>query len=144
MRFLLKLRTCSFTSNNKAPLSTILGLSLRDPLPDIPNFFNEMDNLVYEHPTEKRRSSYWSLEHVLSGALHRELLSKILVFSVNEPFPDVLNFPPNGKLGLGMRYGDEMRILLKLRTCFFTCATYGTSINDFSFFPDLQWFLRNG
>ena len=52
-----------------------------------------------------------------------ELLSTILAFSVNDTFPDLPNFPRNGQLGLGTRYGEEMRIMLKLTTCTFRFAT---------------------
>ena len=37
-----------------------------------------------------------ALEPVHSGALHMELLSMILAFSVNDPLPDLPNFPGNG------------------------------------------------
>ena len=37
-------------------------------------------------------------------------------------------------IGVRTRYGDEIRIILKLRTCTFTWTRLGTSINDFSFF----------
>ena len=52
-------------------------------------------------------------------------------------------------IGVRTRYGDEIRIILKLRTCTFTWTKLGTSINDFSFYgerslPDLPKFLRNG
>ena len=45
--------------------------------------------------------------------------------------------------------GDEIKIILKLRTCTFTWTRLGTAINDFSFsvndpLPDLPKFLRNG
>ena len=61
-----------------------------------------------------------------------EPLSTILAFSVNDHLPDLPNFPRNGQLGLRTRYGAEIRIILKLGTCIFRCATLGTSINDFS------------
>ena len=35
------------------PLSKILAFSENDPLPDLPNF-PEMENLGYDHATEKR------------------------------------------------------------------------------------------
>ena len=38
IRIILKLRTCSFTSIHREPLSMIFALSLKDPLPDTPNF----------------------------------------------------------------------------------------------------------
>ena len=74
---------------------------------------------------------------------------KIFSFSENEPLPYRPNFLPNGYLGVRIRYGDEMRIILKLRMCTFTWARLGTSINDFSFFgeralPDLPKLLRSG
>ena len=110
---------------------------------DIPNFLPKwitwcMNTLRIRH------CSYWSLEPVLSGVVHRELLSTIFVFSVDDPFPDLPNFPPNGQLGLGMRYGEEMWFILKLRTCTIRCATYGTSINDFRFFGErsFSWSLK--
>ena len=53
---------------------------VKGPFTWYPKSFSEMDNLVYEHPTEKRHCSYWSLEHLLSGALLREALSTILAF----------------------------------------------------------------
>ena len=80
---------------HREPLSTIFALSSKDPLPVIPNFFYEMDNLDYEHSTEKRHCSHQSLEPVLSGALHRELLSMILAFPVNGTLSDLPNFLPN-------------------------------------------------
>ena len=66
--------------------------------------------------------------------------------SVNDPFPVLPNFPQNGQLGLGRRYGAEIRIILKLGTCIFGCATEGTSSNDFSIsvkdhLPDLPHFF---
>ena len=75
-----------------------------------------------------------------------ELLSTNLVFSVNDPLPDVPNFSQNEQLSLGTRYGAEIRIILKLGTCIFRCATEGTSINDFSIsvkdpLPDLPIFF---
>ena len=97
----------------------------------ISQIFNEMDNSVWEHATEKRWRSYWSLEPVLSGALHMEPLSTILVFSVN-PFLVHPIFSQNGQLGLGTRYGAEKRIILKLGTCIFRYATEGNTIKDFS------------
>ena len=72
---------------------------------------------------EKRQASVSSLQPVLSSALHWELLSTILAFLVNDPLPDLPNFPGNGLLSLGTRYGDEIRITLKVRTCTFRCAT---------------------
>ena len=68
--------------------------------------------------------------------------------SVNDPLPVLPNFSQNGQLGLGTRYGAEIRIILKLGTCIFMCATEGTSINDFSIsvrdlLPDLQNSLPN-
>ena len=42
---------------------------------------------------EKRKGSYCSLEPVFSRALHREPLSTILTFSVNDPLPDLQIFP---------------------------------------------------
>ena len=75
-----------------------------------------------------------------------EPLSTILVFSVKDPLPVLPKFSHNGQLGLGTRYGEEIRMFLKLATCIFRCATEGTSINDFSFsekdhLPDLRIFL---
>ena len=73
-------------------------------------------------------------------------LSTILVFSVNDPLPVIPNFSQNGQLGLGTRYGAEIRIILKLATCIFRCATEGIFINDFSIsvkdpLPDLPIFF---
>ena len=65
-----------------------------------------------------------------------EPLSTILAFSVKDPLPDPPNFYRNGELGLGTRYGEKIRFLLKLRTCTYKCATWGTSITDFSFFRE--------
>ena len=62
-----------------------------------------------------------------------EPLSTILFFLVYDPLPALPNFSQNGQIGLGIRYGEEIRIILKLATCIFRCATEGTSINDFSF-----------
>ena len=53
-----------------------------------------------------------------------EPLSKILVLSVNDPFP-------KRTTRSGTRSGAEIRIILKLGTCIFRCAIEGTSINDF-------------
>ena len=61
-----------------------------------------------------------------------EALSTNLVLSLNDPLPVLPNSSQNGQLGLGTRYGAEIRIILKLGTCIFRCATEGTSINDFS------------
>ena len=61
-----------------------------------------------------------------------EPLSKILIFSVNDPLLVLPIFSQNGQLGLGTRYGAEIRIILNLGTCIFRCATEGTSSNDFS------------
>ena len=36
------------------------------------------------------------------------------LFSVNDPLPVLPNFSQNGQLGLGTRYGAEIRIILKL------------------------------
>ena len=95
-----------------------------------------MGDSVYEHATENRKGSYWGLEPVFSGPLHMEPLSTILAFSENDPLPDLPNFSRNAYLGLGTRYGEEKRLILKIRTCTLRCATWGTSINDFSFFRE--------
>ena len=60
-----------------------------------------------------------------------EPLSAILVFSVNDPLLVLPIFSHNGQLGLGTRYGAEIRIIFKLGIGIFRCATEGTSINDF-------------
>ena len=65
-----------------------------------------------------------------------EILKTIFAFSVNDPLPDLPNFPRNGLLGLGACYGEEIRFILQLRTCIFRCATKGTTINDFSFYGE--------
>ena len=39
----------------------------------------------------------------------------ILDFTVNDPLPDLPKFLRNGYLGLGTRYGDQRRIILKLK-----------------------------
>ena len=72
----------------------------------------------------------------LSRGLHWEPQLTILTFSVIEPLPDLPKFLRNGLLGVRTRYGDEIRIILKIRTCTFTWTTLGTSINDFSFFGE--------
>ena len=74
-----------------------------------------------------------------------EPLSTILFFSVNDRLPVLPKFSQNGQLGLGTRYGAEIRIIWKLGTSIFRCATEGTSINDFSIsvkdhFPHHQTF----
>ena len=78
-----------------------------------------------------------------------EPLSTILFFSVNDTVLVLPIFSQNVQLGLGTRYGAEIRIILKLGTCIFRCATEGTSINDFSIsqkdpLPDLPNFPRSG
>ena len=73
----------------------ILAFSMKDPLPDLPNL-TEMDNSVYEHATEMRYGSYWSLDHVLSRQLRWEPQLTILAFSVNDPLPDLPKFLRNG------------------------------------------------
>ena len=73
----------------------ILAFSANYPLPDIPNF-SEVYNLVSEHSTEKRQGSDTNLQPVLSSVLHWEPFSTILAFSVNDPLPDLPNFPGNG------------------------------------------------
>ena len=75
-----------------------------------------------------------------------EQLRTILFFSVNDPLAVLPNFAQNGQLGLGTRYGAEIRIIMKLGICIFRCATEGTSINDFNIsvkhpLPDLPIFL---
>ena len=75
-----------------------------------------------------------------------ELLTTTLALSVNDPLPDLPNFPPNVELSLGTRYGEQIRIILKLATCIFSCATGGTSLTDFSLsvkdrLPDLPTLL---
>ena len=77
-----------------------------------------------------------------------EPLSIILVFSMNDPLLVLPIFSQNGQLGFGTRYGAEIRIILKLGTCIFRCATEGTSINDFCIsvkepLPDLPNFPPN-
>ena len=52
-----------------------------------------------------------------------EPLSTILVFSVNDPLPVLPNFSQNGQVGLGTHYGEAIRIILKIVTCIFMCAT---------------------
>ena len=63
-------------------------------------------------------------------------LSMIFPFSVNDPLPDLPNFCQNGLIGLGTRYGEKIRFMVKLTICTFKCATLVTSINDFSFFGE--------
>ena len=125
-------------------LSTILAFSVNDPL--ISQIFPEMDYSLWEHATEKRWGSHWSLEPVLSGALHMEPLSTNFVFKLNDPLPVLPNSSQDGQLGLGTRYGAEIGIILKLRTRIFRCAIEGTFINDFSIsvkdpLPDLPNYL---
>ena len=82
-----------------------------------------------------------------------EPLLKFLAFSENEPLPYRPNFLRNEELGVRTRYGYEIRIILKLRTCTFTGTTLGSSINDFSFFGErpltlspkvsLKWITRS-
>ena len=64
-----------------------------------------------------------------------EPLSTILFFSVNDPLPVLPIFSQNGQLGLGTRYGEEIRIILKLATCVFRCASVKDPL------PDLPTFL---
>ena len=47
----------------------------------------------------------------------------ILAFSVKDPLPDLKKFLRNGLLGLRTRYGDERRIILKLKTGTVTLIT---------------------
>ena len=60
------------------------------------------------------------VEHVLSSGIVCEPQLMILALSVNDPLPDLPKFLQNGYLGLGTRYGDERRIILKPKTCTFT------------------------
>ena len=62
-----------------------------------------------------------------------ELLSTILVFLVNDALLVLPIFSQIGQLDVGTRHGAKIRIIVKLGTCIFRCATEGTSINDFSF-----------
>ena len=67
-------------------------------------------------------------------------------FFGNDPLPVLPNFSQNGQIGLGTCYGAGIRIILKLGSCIFKCATEGTSINDFSIsvkdpLPDLPIFF---
>ena len=66
----------------------------------------------------------------------------ILSFLANDPSPDLPKVPRNGLHRLVTRYADEIRIILKLRTCTFTYNPQATSVNDFS--PDLPNFPQNG
>ena len=142
-----------------------------------------MDNSVWEHATEKRQCSHWSIELVLSGALLREALPTIL-FLLRMPLYLISQISPKwrtlaritprrrekvhietwklfckehyiwnlcqrfylsrltilylislvfAEIGLGTRYGEEKRFILKLGNCSFRSATYGTSINDVTF-----------
>ena len=73
----------------------------------------------------------------------------ILAFSANDHLPDLPKFLRNGLLGLGTRYGNERRIILKLKTCTFPWHTSGTTISIFIFFGELPFTLfpksfRNG
>ena len=102
----------------------------------IAHFSTEVNNSVYEHATEKRKGSYWSLEYVPSGALLREALSTILSFFCERPFTWSPKFPRNWELGLGSCYGEEKKFVLKLEICTFRSATFGTSINYFTFFGE--------
>ena len=90
------------------PLTTILAFLVNDTFPDL-QICPEMDNSVKQHAAEKRQGSYWSLEPVVSGALHMEPLS---FFSLNDSLPVFPNFSQNEQLGLGTRYGDDIRIIL--------------------------------
>ena len=84
--------------------------------PDPPNFpRNEQLGLGACYGEEIR------LEPVFSSALHREPLSTVLGFLVNDPLPDLQNFPRN--FGLGTRYAEKILFLLKLGTCTFGSAT---------------------
>ena len=60
---------------------------------------------------------------VLSLDILREPPLKFLAFSENDPLPDRPNFPRNGQLSVKLRYRDEIRIILKLRTCTFSAVT---------------------
>ena len=95
-----------------------------------------MDNSIQEHATEMRLWSYWILEHVLSRGLHREPQLTIFAFSANDTLHDLSKFLRNGYHGLGTRYGNEISITLKLRTCTFTCTTLGTNINHYGTFGE--------
>ena len=77
--------------------------------------------------------------NVLSLGIIREPLIKFLASSENDPSPYRPNLPRNGSLGERTRYGDEIRIILKLRKCTFTWTRLGTSINDLSFFGELPF-----
>ena len=57
-------------------------------------------------------------------------------FSLDDPIPVLPNLPCSGQLGLGIRYGEEIMFILKVRTFTFTWTTLGTSINDSSFFGE--------
>ena len=74
-----------------------------------------MGNALLEHAFPTRRASDLSLEHVLSRRQHWEPQLTILAFSVNDCLPDLPKFLRNGLLGLGTRYGNERRIILKLK-----------------------------
>ena len=60
----------------------------------------------------------------------------IIALSLDDPIPVLPNLHCSGQLGLGIRYGEEVRFILKLRTCTFTWTTLGTSINDSNFFGE--------
>ena len=77
-----------------------------------------------------------------------EPLSTILPFSVDDSLPYLSNFYRNGSLGLGRRYGEKIRFLLKLIICTFKCISLGTSIINLTFsvndpLPDLPNFPGN-
>ena len=63
-----------------------------------------------------------------------EPLSTILSFLVNDPLPNYPNFYRNRLLGLGTRYGEKIRFIMKLRTLYLHVGYIGTSKYDISLF----------
>ena len=53
MKIILQLATCIFRCATEETSINDFSFSVKNPLPDLPNFLTEMDNLVYGHPTEK-------------------------------------------------------------------------------------------
>ena len=126
----------------------ILGVSVNDPLTDLSKFLrNGLIGLRQRYGCERRII----LKLKVCTFTRHTLGTSIINFSFfgQRPFTLSPKFFPKWITRCKNRYGDEIRILLKLRTCTFTWTTLGTQINDFSFFggrpsPDLPKFLRNG
>ena len=142
---------------HREPLLTFLAFR-RTTLYRISQIIPETDNSVLGHATEMTSGSYWSLEHVLSRQWHNYPLLTILAFLVNDPLPDLQNFPEldnslylPGKDNSVQEHTTEMRsgsywsfenVLSRAIQMEPLLATVAFSANDP--LPDLPNFLRNG